>query len=94
MKGDPFLEAVYWDKRAAYEYENLNYAEQLRSHQMTVTLGYPTAEFYYKLGQLFLVKQRYPEARVAFLKATHAPLDLTQARAALEWLKSQPKPAP
>jgi tetratricopeptide (TPR) repeat protein len=89
-KNDPFLESVYWDKRAAYEYENLNYEEQLRSYQMAVTRGYPTADLYYKLGQLLLVKKRYSEAQEAFLKATQAPLDLTQAHAVLEWLKAQP----
>jgi hypothetical protein len=93
-KNDPFLESVYWDKRAAYEYEALNYEEQLRSYQMAVTRGYPTSDLYYKLGQLLLVKQRYPEAQEAFLKATQAPLDLTQAHSLLEWLKTRPPANP
>ncbi len=94
VKGDPFLESVYWDKRAAFEYEDLNYEEQLRSYQMAVSLGYPSADLYYKLGQLLMVKQRYPGAQEAFLKATQAPLNLTQAHAALEWLKAQPPTNP
>lgn len=87
---DPFIESIYWDKRATYEYEALNYDEQLRSYQMAVTRGYPTADLYYKMGQLYLVKQRYAEAKEAFLKATQAPLDLTPAKSMLEWLRTQP----
>ena len=90
VKGDPFLESVFWDKRAAYEYETLNYDEQLRSYKMAVTLGFPTADLYYKLGQLLLVCGHTAEARQAFLKATHAPLDLTPARALLAGLKEKP----
>ncbi len=91
VKGDSFLESVYWDKRAAYEYEDLNFDQQLFSYQMAVTRGYPTADLYFKLGELYRVKGRFNEARDAYLKATQAPLDLTQARAMLEWLKGQPK---
>jgi 4-amino-4-deoxy-L-arabinose transferase-like glycosyltransferase len=88
VKGDPFLESVFWDKRGAFEYGNLDYDQHLLSYQMAVTRGYPTAELYYKLGQLLLVKQRFPEAQAAFLKASQAPLDLTQAKQTLESLKS------
>lgn len=90
VKGDPFLESVFWDKRAAYEYEALNYGQQLFSYRMAVARGYPTAELYYKMGQLFMVGGHNAEARRAFLKATQAPLDLTPARVLLAGLKEKP----
>ena len=89
MGGDPFLESVYWDKRAAYEYQNLNYDQQLLSYQMAVTKGYPTADLYYKWGELLRVKGRLAEAQEAYLKATQAPLDLTPAAQILAALKAQ-----
>ena len=91
VKGDPFLESVFWDKRGSYEYEALNYDQHLYSYQMAVTKGYPTADFYFKLGQLLLLKGKKAEAQAAFLKATQAPLDLTPAKAVLDWLNHPPK---
>ncbi len=89
VKGDPFLESVYWDKRAAYEYVNLDYDQQLLSYEMAVTKGYPTADLYFKLGELFRVKGRLAQARLAYLKATQAPLDLTPSAEILATLKAQ-----
>jgi hypothetical protein len=89
LKGDPFLESVYWDKRAAYEYVDLDYDQQLYSYQMAVKEGYPTAEFYYKLGELLRVKGHLTEAQGAYLKATQAPLDLTPSAQILAALKTQ-----
>ncbi len=91
VKGDPFLESIFWDKRAAYEYANLNYDQQLFSYQMAVTRGYPTADLYYKLGELLRVKGRLAEAEAAYLKATQAPLDLTPSSQILTALKAQPQ---
>ncbi|HUO57364.1 MAG TPA: glycosyltransferase family 39 protein, partial [bacterium] len=90
-KFDPFLESVYWDKMGAYAYENLDYDSQMKAYQNSLSRGYPTADLYFKMGQLFLVKQQYGEARKAFLKATQAPLDLTPSRTWLDWLDHQPK---
>ncbi len=89
VKGDPFLESVYWDKMAAYDYEDLDYQAQLTAYQMAVTKGYPTADLYYKLGQLLLVGKRIPEAKEAFLKATQAPMNKTPAAQILGWLRSK-----
>jgi hypothetical protein len=91
FKNDPFLESVYWDKRAAYEYVALDYDQQLYSYQMAVKEGYPTAEFYYKWGELLRVKGRLAEAEEAYLKATKAPLDLTPSAQILAALKTQLK---
>ncbi len=94
VHGEPFLESVYWNKRAAYEYKKFNYDQHLLSYQMAVTRGYPTAELYYKVGLLLLEKGRDREAEVAFRKATLAPLDLTEAQTALDWLKAHPDQVP
>jgi 4-amino-4-deoxy-L-arabinose transferase-like glycosyltransferase len=89
MKTDPFILSLYWDKRAAYEYVGLDYDQQLYSYQMAVRVGYPTADLYFKLGELLRVKGRLREARAAYLRATRAPLDLTPSAQVLEALKSQ-----
>jgi hypothetical protein len=89
VRKDPFLESVYWDKMAAYAYEDLDYERQLNAHRMAVLRGYPTADLYYKLGQLYLIKGLHVEARIALRRATQAPMDRTQSRAFLEWLKTK-----
>lgn len=91
IEADPFLESVYWDKRASYEYADLNYDQQLYSYKMAVTAGYPTADLYYKLGELLRIKGRLTEAEEAYLKATQAPLDLTPSTQILAALKTQEK---
>lgn len=83
VQGDPFLESCFWDKRASYEYENVNLPEHLRSYQMAIQFGYPTAELYWNYGLLLLTVKRYPEGRQALIKATQAPLDLTPAKSLL-----------
>ena len=80
VHGDRFLESVFWDKRAAYEYVGLHYDQNLLSYRMALARGYPTASLYFKLGELLLVGGRKAEARQALRRATRAPLDLTQAR--------------
>jgi 4-amino-4-deoxy-L-arabinose transferase-like glycosyltransferase len=94
VKGDPFLESVYWDKRGIYAYENLDFDEHLRCAQSAVTRGYPTAELYYKWGELLLIRRKIPEAKAAFHQALQAPLNLTRAREALESLEGKPVTAP
>lgn len=94
VKGDPFLESVFWDKRAAYEYADLDYGQNLLSYRMAVTRGYPTAELYCKLGELLLVKGRVAEAEQALERATRAPLDWTPAGGLLKGLQSRPAPPP
>jgi 4-amino-4-deoxy-L-arabinose transferase-like glycosyltransferase len=89
MKNDPFLESFYWDKRAAYEYVALDYGQQLYSYQMAVKEGYPTADLYYKWGELLRVKGDLAGAREAYVKATQAPLDLTPSAQILAGLKAQ-----
>lgn len=94
VRGDRFLEAVYWDKMAAYAYEDLDYERQLNAYRMAVLRGYPTADLYYKMGQLYLVRQHIGEAWQAFRLATKAPLDRTPAARLLQALPPPKKVGP
>lgn len=89
ISGDRFLESVFWDKMASYSYENLDYEGNLRSYQEAIEKGYPTAFFYYKLGLLFIVKNKIPEAKTALWKAAQAPLNLTEAGNLLDELNQK-----
>jgi hypothetical protein len=89
FQGDPFLESVFWDKVAAYEYVNLDYPAHLKAYENAVSRGYPTAALYFKLGLLHLAKQNIPEAQTALQRATQAPLDLTSAKTLLEELNRE-----
>jgi tetratricopeptide (TPR) repeat protein len=89
VKKDPLLESCYWEKRAAYEYRDLNLKEQLLSYQMALKRGYPAAHLWCNWGELLAIQGRVAEARQAFLKATQAPLDLTPAKTFLDqWKRS------
>jgi hypothetical protein len=91
-KGDPFLESVYWDKVAAFEYGKLDYGAHLAALQHAVKDGYPTAALCFELGNLYLTKGFKKEAEGAFLKATQAPLNLTPSKLLLAQLQTdQPK---
>ena len=92
VRGNPFLESCFWDKRAAFEYQELNYEQQLFSYQAAVQKGFPTADLFYKLGELYRVKGRQAEAEEAYGRAVQAPLDLTQARKYYTGLKAKPAP--
>jgi len=77
LKGDPFLESVYWEKMAAYEYGNLDYDRHLLALQTAVQGGYPAAHLYYQLGVLLATKNRLSEARLALEKANQSAFNQT-----------------
>jgi tetratricopeptide (TPR) repeat protein len=77
LKGDPFLESVYWEKMAAYEYGNTDYEGHLRALQAAVQTGYPAAHLYYQLGILLAAKNRLPEAKQALEKASQNAFNQT-----------------
>jgi predicted negative regulator of RcsB-dependent stress response len=87
-QGDPFLESVYWDKVAAFEYGKVDYAAHLAALQHAVKDGYPTAALCFELGNLYLTKGFRAEAIAAFQQATKAPLDLTPSRLILKQLEA------
>ena len=85
VRGDPFLESCFWDKRAAYEYVRLDFAEHLRSARAALERGYPAAHLYFNLGLLYLKEGREEEARRAFEEAARAP----DNRTAAAWILSR-----
>jgi predicted negative regulator of RcsB-dependent stress response len=87
-KGDPFLESVYWDKVAAFEYGKVDYNAHLAALQNAVSEGYPTAALCFELGNLYMTKGHRSEAIAAYQQATQAPLDLTPSKLILSQLKS------
>jgi hypothetical protein len=91
VRGDPFLESCFWDKRAAYEYARLDFAEHLRCARMALERGYPAAHLYFNLGLLYLKEGLNGEAEKAFEGALRAPADQTAAA----WILSRfPPPSP
>jgi hypothetical protein len=94
LKGDPFLESVYWEKTAAYEYENnenLDYDAHLHALRMAVQKGYPSAHLYFKLGLLLMAKNHFPEARQAFEKASHCAFNQTPSTQLLKMVNQMEK---
>ncbi len=89
-KGDPFLESIYWDKVAAFEYGKLDYAAHLAALQHAVKDGYPTAALCFELGNLYLTKGYRAEAVAAYQQALKAPLDLTPSGLMLKQLTAAP----
>jgi hypothetical protein len=87
-KGDPFLESVYWDKVAAFEYGKLDYGAHLAALQHAVQEGYPTAALCFELGNLYMTKGFKKEAIQSFQKAVEAPLDLTPSKALLAQIQN------
>jgi 4-amino-4-deoxy-L-arabinose transferase-like glycosyltransferase len=86
VHGDPFLESVYWDKTGAFDYENRDYDSHRRAAELAVTRGYPTADLYCKLGEMLMAKENRKDAKIAFRRATQAPLDETPSKLFLDWL--------
>ena len=89
VKGDPFLESVFWDKVAAFEYGKLDYGANLAALQHAVKDGYPTAALCFELGNLYLAKGFKKEAREAYQMARKAPLDLTPSALLLLQLQKE-----
>ncbi len=87
IEGDRFLESVYWDKTAAYDYGKSDLKAHLQAYQQAALKGYPTADLFYKWGQLWLTVGNVSEAKKAFEWASRAPLDLTPAKDVLKALK-------
>lgn len=65
VQGDRFLESAFWEKVAQfYYYYGHHYAEHLRASQLAVERGYPAAQLYGKLSELYRIGGREgPAAR-------------------------------
>lgn len=70
VRGDPFLESVYWEKAAYfYYYYGGHYPEHLRALQLAVTRGYPAAHLYTELAELYTLGGHNALAQEATQKA-------------------------
>ena len=87
FQGDPFLESCFWEKMADLFLRNQSEPAVLTQHadkviqclQKAIALGYPSAHLYFRLGTLYIINNEPEKAKKAFLKATRAPINLTNA---------------
>jgi hypothetical protein len=89
FQGDPFLQSVYWEKMGDLILKQavLDSArpdptlldQAILSLDQAVSLGYPSANLYNHLGNLWLLRQNEASARKAFQNACRAPIDLTDS---------------
>jgi 4-amino-4-deoxy-L-arabinose transferase-like glycosyltransferase len=97
FQGDPFLQSVYWEKMGdlilkqsvlvSARPDPTLLDQAIHCLDQAVSLGYPSANLYNHLGNLWLLRQNEPAARKAFQNACRAPVDLTDS---LDRLKSLP----
>jgi len=78
FKGDPFLEACYWEKKADLLYKARRFSDGIESLNQALK-GYPAAHLYYKLGTVELMQGDGIDGRKAFQKAVRAPINFTQS---------------
>jgi hypothetical protein len=79
---DPFLRACYWEKISDLLLR-IGHFQNFASPEATLEKackdGYPSAHLYYRLGTLYKIERDEIKSKKAFLKATHAPINLTNA---------------
>jgi hypothetical protein len=88
MRGDPFLQSCFWEKVYVEQSDDNNHPGMLETLQRGLINGYPLAHFYNEEGMLLQERGRSREARAAFEKALHSPLNLTSAGENLKILES------
>jgi hypothetical protein len=94
FRGNPFLEACFFEKVAEQEYRDKNMVKQIEALQLALTRGLPAAHLFNDLGALYLRSRRLVEAQDCFLKAQR-PGSRTSASAglaALDEMKTSGKP--
>lgn len=91
FKGGPFLESCFWEKIADNAYGDRNYEAQVKALQEAIEKGYPAAHLYNDLGALYFRRGHWKEARDAFEKALHCPINHTSAAAGLRMLEEAEK---
>jgi hypothetical protein len=88
FQGDRFLESVFWDKVAFYEVFQKSMPEAVAALKKGITAGYPSAQFFNELGDLFAYFGYKKEAEDYFKKAIKCPVNRTTAVEHLKHLKS------
>ena len=80
---DPFLRSFYWENMADFQLKGGHPRLAIQSLWNAVGSGCPSAHLFFRLGVLNLGLQDRNASREAFLLATKAPQDFTQARSFL-----------
>ncbi len=87
FQGDRFLESVFWQKVAFYEIYRHQIPEAVAALKNGVQNGYPSAQFYNQLGELFAFFGKKDEAEGYFKKALSCPVNRTTAEENLKHLQ-------
>lgn len=95
FKGDPFLESCYGEKMSDLALreemqlarpEKQVFSRSLQSLSRVLAKGYPSANIYMKMGDLYFLEGRSGEAHRCYRKALKSPIDFTQSKARLDSL--------
>ncbi len=89
MRGDPFLESCFWEKKIYLAKMDGNDGKVLEAVQQGLSRGYPLPQLFNDEGVLLERQGRYEEARKAFKKALRAPVNITPAKENLEPLEQK-----
>jgi Flp pilus assembly protein TadD len=89
FRGDPFLESVYWDRRASVRAFDGRYPEAVKDLEQGVRDGYPSANLWFDLGCMMELAGDAPGARRAYLRAMAIPNSRTVAAERLKALNDR-----
>ncbi len=82
FEGDPFLQSCYWEKLSDLSFRVSGFkdsVDSLKYLKTAIQKGYPAANLFWRLGSFYAQTGDGEDARWAFGKALHAPMDLTDA---------------
>jgi hypothetical protein len=86
FQADPFLESVFWERKAFYQEYGLNLPEAIRALEKAQATGLDAAQIYNKWGVLAAVRGRKQEAQKCFERALRCPVNRTTAQDNLQRL--------
>jgi 4-amino-4-deoxy-L-arabinose transferase-like glycosyltransferase len=86
FKGDPFLETLYFERKASLECLDTEYKEAVQDLRRALLLGYPAAHVYFDLGMMLDLAGDREGATRAYRYAMSCKPDHTLARERLEEL--------
>jgi hypothetical protein len=87
FQGDRFLESVFWEKIAFYEVYRNKIPEAVAALKNGEQKGYPSAQVFNQLGELFAFFGKKDEAEVYFKKAIGCTVNRTTAEENLKHLQ-------
>jgi len=63
MMNDPFLKALYWEKRGFFDYLDHHLDQAAQDYEEAIREGVPAAHLYYDAGVCLQLEKKYDEAR-------------------------------